>query len=128
MDVALQHHHDHYACSLPKKSGFLSSLILKSLFSDVYINPTQTAFLKSLSKKGIIVYASKYKSRFEYLFYHIRYKEEGVPFPEIGFEYRILLWQKISRLARIILAHLDHFFRFGTFPNPYESGFFKRQM
>ncbi|OEU44662.1 MAG: hypothetical protein BBJ60_05950 [Desulfobacterales bacterium S7086C20] len=128
VDVALQRHHDHYTCSLPKRSGFLSSLILKSLFSDVYINPTQTAFLKSLSKKGIIVYASKYKSRFEYLFYHIRYKEEGMPFPEIGFEYRILLWQKISRLARIILAHLDHLIRFRAFPNPYESGFFKRQM
>ncbi|MBW1770306.1 MAG: glycerol-3-phosphate acyltransferase, partial [Deltaproteobacteria bacterium] len=128
MDVALQRHHDHYTCSLPKKSGFLSSLILKSLFSDVYINPTQTAFLRSLSKKGIIVYASKYKSRFEYLFYHIRYKEEGMSFPEIGFEYRIFLWQKISRLARIILAHVDHLFRFRAFPNPYESGFFKRKM
>ncbi len=128
MDSALQGHHDHYTCSLPKKSGFLSSLILKSLFSDVYINPTQTAFLKSLSKKGIIVYASKYKSRFEYLFYHIRYKEEGMPFPEIGFEYRILLWQKISRLARIVFAHVDHLFRYRTFQNPYESGFFKRQM
>jgi glycerol-3-phosphate O-acyltransferase len=128
MDSALQGHHDHYTCSLPKKSGFLSSLILNSLFSDVYINPTQTAFLKSLSKKGIIVYASKYKSRFEYLFYHIRYKEEGMPFPEIGFEYRILLWQKMSRLARIAFAHVDHLFRYRTFQNPYESGFFKRQM
>lgn len=128
LDAALQRHHDHYTCNLPKESGFLSSLILKSLFSGVYINPSQTAFLKSLSKKGIIVYISKYKSRFEYLFYHFRYKEEGIPFPEIGFEYRILLWQKMSRLVRIVLAHLDYLIRYRTFPNPYELGFIERQL
>lgn len=128
IDAALQGHHDHYTCSLPKKSGFLSSLILRSLFSDVYINPTQSAFLKTLSKGAIIVYVSKYESRFEYLFYHTRYKEEGIPFPEIGFEYRIFLWQKVSRLIRIFFAHVDHLFRYKIFPNPYESGYFKRQM
>lgn len=128
IDAALQGHHDHYACNLPKKSGFLSSLILKSLFSDVYINPTQIEFLNNLSKKAVIVYASKYKSSFEYLFYHIRYKEEGMPFPEIGFEYRIFLWQKISRLARIFLAYMDHFFKYKIFPNPYKSGFFHHQI
>jgi glycerol-3-phosphate O-acyltransferase len=128
MDAALQGSHDHYTCSLPKKTGFLSSFILRSLFSDVYVNPTQTAFLRNLSKEGTIVYASKYRSRFEYLFYHTRYAEDGTPFPEIGFEYRIFLWQKISRLIRIVLAHADHFRRYKTFPNPYESGFFKRQI
>jgi glycerol-3-phosphate O-acyltransferase len=128
IDTALQGHHDHYACSLPKKSGFLSSFILRSFFSDVYINSTQVALLKTLYREGIIVYASKYKSRFEYLFYHVRYKEEGIPFPEIGFEYRIFLWQKISTLICIVLAHVDHFFRYKFFPNPYESGYFKRQM
>jgi len=128
INTALQGHHDHYACSLPKKSGFLSSLILRSFFSDVYINSTQAAFLKTISKEGIIVYASKYKSRFEYLFYHVRYEEEGIPFPAIGFEYRIFLWQKISKLIRIVLAHVDHLLRYKFFPNPYESGYFKRQM
>ena len=128
IDAALQGHHDHYTCNLPKNSGFLSSLILRSFFSDVYVNPTQTAFLKTLSNEAIIVYASKYRSRFEYLFYHTRYKEEGIPFPEIGFEYRIFLPQKISRLIRVLLAHADHFFRHKIFLNPYKSGFFKRQM
>lgn len=128
INVILQGHHDHYTCSLPKDLGFLSSLILRSLFSDVYVNPTQAAFLKNLSKEAIIVYASKHKSRFEYLFYHVRYKEEGIPFPEIGFEYRIFFWQKISRLLRILLAHVDHLLTNKSFPNPYKSGFFKRQM
>jgi glycerol-3-phosphate O-acyltransferase len=128
IDAALQRGHEHYACSLPKESGFLSTLILKSVFADVHMNATQAAYLKTLSKTGTVVYVSKYRSRFEYLFYHVRYKEEGVPFPEICFEYRILLWQKISRLLRIAYAHLSHVLKHGTFPNPYESGFFKRRL
>ena len=128
IDATLQRDHEHYACSLPKESGFLSTLILNSVFTDVHMNPTQAAYLKTLSEKGIIVYVSKYRSRFEYLFYHIRYKEEGVPFPEICFEYRILLWQKISRLLRIAYAHLNHLLKHRSFLNPYESGFFKRRL
>lgn len=128
IDAALQRDHEHYACSLPKESGFLSTLILKSVFADVHMNATQAAYLKTLSKKGIVVYVSKYRSRFNFLFYHVRYKEEGVPFPEICFEYRILLWQKISRLLRIAYAHLNHLLKHGTFPNPYDSGFFKRRL
>ena len=86
----------------------MPSWVLTSLFSDVYISPTQALLLKRLSRQGMIVFASKYESRFEYLFYHVRYKDAGMPFPEIGFEYRIFGWQKISRLAQIILSHVDY--------------------
>jgi glycerol-3-phosphate O-acyltransferase len=128
IDAFLRGHHDHYACRLPRNWGFFSSWILKSLFSHVSTNPTQTAFLKTLRDKAIIVYVSKYKSNFKYLFYHIRYKAEGIPFPQVGFEYRVWLWQSFSRLIRIALAHIDHFLRYKTLPNPYTSGFFKREL
>jgi glycerol-3-phosphate O-acyltransferase len=128
VDAILQGHNDHYTCTLPKESGFLSSLVLTSIFSDVYISSTQALLLKKLSQQGFIVFASKYESRFEYLFYHVRYKNAGLPFPVIGFEYRILLWQKVSRLARIILSQADYFLRHRKLPNPYESDFFKREM
>ncbi len=128
LDVFLRGHHDHYACRLPRNWGFLSSWILKSLFSHVSTNPTQTVFLKTLRDKGIIVYVSKYKSNFKYLFYHIRYKAEGIPFPQVGFDYRVWLWQSFSRLIRIALAHIDYYCRYKTLPNPYTSGFFKREL
>ncbi len=127
-NAALKGHRDYYSCCLPKESAFLSSLILNSLYSHVHISPTQAAFLKNLARKGTIVFVSKYKSSFEYLFYHLRYKEAGIPFPEIGFEYRIFLWQKISRLLRILVSHVDYFLRNRNLQNPYDSGFFKRQM
>jgi glycerol-3-phosphate O-acyltransferase len=127
-DAILQGHHDHYTCVLAKESGFLLSSVLGTLFSDVYISPTQTSFLKRLSRQGFIVFVSKYKSGFEYLFYHVRYRDAGIPFPEIGFDYRILLWQKVSRVARIVLSHVDYLLRNKKLPNPYESDFFKRKM
>ncbi|MBN1840923.1 MAG: 1-acyl-sn-glycerol-3-phosphate acyltransferase [Deltaproteobacteria bacterium] len=130
VDAFLRSHHDHYTCSLPKDWGCFSplSLILKSLFSHVSTNSTQTAFLKTLKDESFIVYVSKYKSNFEYLFYHIKYKSEGLPFPQFGFDYTILIWQRLSRLIRIALAHLDHLLRHKTLPDPYVSGFFKREL
>lgn len=121
-------HDDQYACSLPRTWGFFSSLILKSVFSHVSLNPTQAAHVKALQKEGIIVYASKYKSNFEYLFYNIRYKEEGLPFPQIGFEYRVLFWKRISSLIRIVLGQLDHLRCHKTLRNPYTSGFMEREL
>jgi glycerol-3-phosphate O-acyltransferase len=114
--------------TLPKSWGLFSSLIMKSLFSDVATNTTQTALIRTLGKKGIVVYVSKYKSTFEYLFYHVRYKEEGLPFPQIGFEYRVVIWQRLIRLIRIALGHLDHLVRHKTLPNPYTSGFFESEL
>jgi glycerol-3-phosphate O-acyltransferase len=127
-DAFLGGHHDHYACRLPRSWGYFSSWILKSLFSHVSMNLTQRAYLKTLQDKAIVVYVSKYKSNFKYLFYHIRYKAEGLPFPQVGFEYRVWLWQSFSCLIRIALAHLDHLRRYKTLPNPYTSGFFKREL
>jgi glycerol-3-phosphate O-acyltransferase len=127
-NTLLQGHHDHYTGTLPRTWGFFSSLLLKSLFSHVTTNPSQMAFLKTLQDRAIIVYVSKYKSVFEYLFYHMRYKEERLPFPQIGFEYRILLWQNLLGLVRIAFSRLDHLLRHKTLPNPYTSGFFKREL
>jgi glycerol-3-phosphate O-acyltransferase len=123
-------HHDYYACGLQSDWGAFSfvSLILRSLFSHVALNATQIEFLKALPEKAVVVYASKYKSSFEYLFYHLRYKEEGLPFPQIGFDYNVLAWQRLSRLLRVLVSHIDHFITHKALPDPYISGFFKREL
>ncbi|MBW2108156.1 MAG: 1-acyl-sn-glycerol-3-phosphate acyltransferase, partial [Deltaproteobacteria bacterium] len=126
----LKGRHDYFSSSLPKDWGYSSFLapILRSLFANVSLTSTQTAILKTLPENAIIVYVSKYKSSFEYLFYHIRYKAEGLPFPQLGFDYTVIVWQKLSRLTRIVVAHLDHFFKHRTMPDPFQSGFYARQL
>ena len=64
---------DHYSCYLPGRIGFLSSFILKQFFSGIKLDEDQTDVIKKVPKDGIIVYATKPKSHFEYLFYHTRY-------------------------------------------------------
>ncbi|MFC1896911.1 hypothetical protein ACFL0Q_09715, partial [Thermodesulfobacteriota bacterium] len=85
MDAALQGTRDYYVCHLPD-TGILSSLILKFLCRRISLSQDDLDTLKTHEKDGIVVYASKHKSRFEFLFFHSRYRDEGVLFPEIGFE------------------------------------------
>jgi glycerol-3-phosphate O-acyltransferase len=131
INTILNGHHDHYTSFIPQSSGifnFLSRWILKLLFSDVAINKAQTASLNELREKGIIVYVSKYKSNLEYLFYNVRYNLEGLPAPTIGFDQGILCFQPVSHIFRVLLAHIDHLIRYKKFPDPYQSGFYKRCM
>lgn len=128
INKALQSTHNHYLCFLPGKTGFLSSWILKLFFSGIKINEEQTLTLKKLKEEGIVVYVTKYKSYFEYLFYYTRYKQNGLAFPEIGFDYKVLIWQPVSRILRIFLSYLDYMFSNLSLPDPYTSGYIKQEL
>ena len=128
VDKALQGTHNHYLCFLPGKIGFLSSWILKLFFSGIKINKEQALALKNLKKEGVIVYVTKYKSYFEYLFYYTRYKQDGLAFPEIGFDYKVVIWQPVSRILRIFLSYLDYIFSNLSLPDPYAGGYIKQEL
>ncbi|MFC1828522.1 1-acyl-sn-glycerol-3-phosphate acyltransferase [Thermodesulfobacteriota bacterium] len=127
-DKALESTHNHYLCFLPAAIGFLSSYLLKLFFSGININETQISIVKNIPKDGVIVYVTKYKSTFGYYFYHTRHRQENLPVPEIGFDYKLFFWQPVSRIFRIFFAHLDHFFRNLAFPDPYTSGYIKEEL
>ncbi len=128
IDTTLQGTHDHYSCYLPGNISSLSSFILKRIFSGVKVDKIQTPILNNIQKDAIVVYVTKHKSYLEYLFYQIRYKQEGFPFPEIGFDYKVFLWQPLSRIFKILLAHLDFFYHNLSFPDPYKSGYIKQEL
>lgn len=128
IDAALQGTHNHYLCRLPDRMDWISSAILRLFFSGIKIDRYQTERLRKLYDKGIIVFASKYKHNFEFLFYHTRYKQLGLPYPDLGFDYRVLFWQPLSALLRIPLSMIDFFIFNMAFPSPYQSGYFKKQL
>lgn len=128
IDTALQGTHDHFLCCLPGDLGFLSSFILKLFFSGIKTNEHQTAVVRDLSEGAIIVYVTKYKNHFEHLLYHTRYRQEGLPFPEIGMDYRIWLWQPLSRIFRTLLSHIDYLFHHLSFPDPYKSDHIRKEL
>ncbi len=127
-DTALHGTHHHYSCYLPRDIGSVSSCMFRLFFSGIEVRKDQTAIVENIPKDAIIVYASKYKSYFEYLFYHTRYKQNGVPPPEIGFDHEVLLLQPVSRIFRIIFAHLDYLCLKFALPDPYKSGYIRQEL
>ncbi len=124
-DTALQGTHNHYSCFFPARTGFFSGLLLKAFFSGIKLDKNQTAVIKNIPADAVIVYATKHKSFFEYLFYHTRDSQIGLPVPEIWLDRKVLLWQPLARIFRILLANLDHLVRFKSRPHPYRSGFIR---
>ena len=120
--------HNHYSCYLPEKLGWLPSFILKLFYSGIKTHRDQTTVLEQIEDDGVIVYATKFKSHFEYLFYYSRYQQNNLPYPQIGFDYQVYFWQSISRLIKMILAHLDYFIHKRTFPSPYKSGYIAQSL
>jgi glycerol-3-phosphate O-acyltransferase len=113
---------------LPEKLGWLPSFILKLFYSGIKTHRDQTTVLEQIEDDRVIVYATKFKSHFEYLFYYSRYQQNNLPYPQIGFDYQVYFWQPISRLIKMILAHLDYFIHKRTFPNPYKSGYIAQSL
>ncbi len=120
--------YDHYSCYLPEKIGRLPSLILRLFYSGIKTAEDQIAVLKQIEDDAIVVYASKFKSYFEYLFYYSRYQKHNLPYPQIGFDYQVYFWQPLSRLIKMMLAHIDYFIRKRRFPNPYNSDYIARTL
>ena len=117
----------HFSCFFPGNSGFSSS-ILKLFFSGVKVGRRQSSTIEEIPKNAIIVYVTKHKSKFDYLFYHTRYKLYGLPYPEIGFDYKIVLWQPVARIFKILIANLDFCFKNMAWPDPYNSGYIKNEL
>ncbi|MFO7964550.1 MAG: 1-acyl-sn-glycerol-3-phosphate acyltransferase [Desulfobacterales bacterium] len=128
IDAVLRHTHDHYSIFLPERIGILSDFILDLFYSGIDIKPNQRAALNDIPKEAVIVYANKFKSRFDYLFYYSRYKKEKLPFPQIGLDYHIYAWQPLMRIIRIGLSHADFVIKHGRFQDPYSDGYIHREL
>jgi glycerol-3-phosphate O-acyltransferase len=124
----LQGSHDHYTCFLPRDIGRFSNLILKRFYSGIKSDDEQLKIVQRLDKNAVVVYVTKYQSNFEYLFYYSRYREKNLPFPQIGFDYNMVLWQPVSRILRILFAKLVFFLRHQALPNPYDRGHLKQEL
>ena len=128
IDPTVKDDYDHYLCQLPDNIGALSNFILKLFGSGVKGIREQTLDLNRLQNEGIVIYVTKYKSYFRYLFYYTRYKQDRLPFPQIAFDYSVVIWQPISRIWKIVFSHIKYFFRNFGWPDPYQRGYFQKEL
>ena len=124
----LNHSHDHYFCFLPSPTGTISAFLLNRLFSGIFMGSEQADIVKNIPDGAIIVYTTKYKSRFEFLFAHTRYRQSRQPVPQLAFDSDIYLWQPLSRIFRICLAYLDELVQRHRILDPYRSGYYQRAL
>ena len=115
--------HNHYSWYLNVKKRKLSFFIMNLFYSGIELKTNRHLAFSQVPNDAVIVYVNKYKSKFEYLFYHSRYAKEKLPYPLVGLHYKTYLWQPVSRIFRIFLAHLDYFLRNKKLPDPYASGY-----
>jgi glycerol-3-phosphate O-acyltransferase len=128
IDWILQGKPQYFSCFLPRKIGFVTFGILKLFYSGIRMNDDQIKSLGQLPEDAVIVYVHKTKSYFEWLFYYTRFRQLNLNMPEIGCDYRIFIWQPLMRVIRIVVFHLDYFFRRFAWPNPYLCGYIRDKM
>ncbi len=119
--------HDHFLFYLPARQGLVPWL-LERLFNGILLDHEQQDVLRRLPPNAILVYTIKFKSYFEYLFYHTRCRAEKLPVPELGFGFRFLLLQPTARFLRSMLAHVDWFFTHWRRLDPYASGYMRQEL
>ena len=119
--------HDYFLCYLPARPGMIPWL-LERLFNGIVLDRKQQDVIRQLPTDALVIYTIKYKSYFEYLFYHTRLRTEKLRAPELGFGYRFLLLQPLARLLRSLLAHLDWYLTRWHRMDAYTGDYLRRQL
>jgi glycerol-3-phosphate O-acyltransferase len=117
-------HEFHYAGYLPSRPGFLLRYTLDQFFKRVTVQPRYLERLRELADRGAVVYALKYRSHLDFLFFNRRYQRLGVTAPEVAFDLNLWMWQPLSHLVQIISAAVNYFTRRRSWPNPFQDGYF----
>ena len=128
IDKALDGTHQHFFNYLPIKKGRISTWLLKLFFSGIKDNDDQLSIIRNIPDDATIVYLNKFKSKFDFLFYHTRYPIYHLPAPEIGMGYRFFILQPITRTLRILLSAVDSFLLHFKQPDPYHDSYFSREL
>ena len=128
IDRALGGTHEHFFNYLPIKKGRISTWLLRLFFSGIKDNDEQLAVIRHIPDDATIIYLNKFKSKFDFLFYHIRYPAKRLPTPEIGLGYRFFIMQPITRTLRILLSAVDSFLLHFKQPDPYHDGYFTQEL
>ena len=116
----------YYPFVLDTSPGFFLDMFFSRLFKHIKFDKIVAEELKRMSRDGTVVYACKYKSHLDYLLLHYLFRKSRLPFPGIAFALNMSLVLPLSRLFRVIKFYLSYFFKHGSLPNPFSTGFYKK--
>ena len=98
----------YHSGSLYREENFPLYWLVRKVFSKVVISDPTAEGLKSLSEKGVVVYALKNKSQLNSLILHELSMRKGIPQPVYCHGINMITWQPFPMALRVILSHLFH--------------------
>jgi glycerol-3-phosphate O-acyltransferase len=123
IDCLLGDTSDYFTNLYPGNHSYVAGKILNRLIRKLNLDDHNLEKINALDPDACIVYASKNKRLFDFLYFHTRLKKLGLPYPELGFDLHFFFLLPVKHLLRIWLSHLDYFFHHFTFKDFYTSGY-----
>ena len=119
---------DYFLCYYPGDSGYLILRLIRRLINKINFDEHNIEKIKNIDPDSIVVYASKNKRILDFLYYHIKLKSMGLPYPEIGFDFRFFLLLPVKRLVQIFISHMDYFLHHFRFKDAYTTGYATKEL
>ena len=123
IDCLLGETSDYFTNLYPGNHSYVARKILNRLIQKLTLDDHNLEKIRSLDPDACIVYASKNKRLFDFLYLQTRLRELKLPYPELGFDLHFFFLLPVKRLLRIWLSHLDYFFQHFSFKDFYRSGY-----
>jgi glycerol-3-phosphate O-acyltransferase len=121
----LQGTQHHYPNILPDRLGPWMSTALRLFYSGVRLEDPQVRALREVPADGIVIFTTRFRFAFPFLFAYTRFRSLGLPHPTIGLGCRLFFWQPLSRMFRILLACGDSLWHRRRLPEPFGNGFLR---
>ena len=128
IDYLLGDTQDYFTNLYPGNHSYIAKKILNRLIRKLTLDDHNLDKIQSLDPDNHIVFASKNKRLFDFLYFHTRLKQLDLPYPELGFDLRFFFLLPVKRLLRIWLSHLDYFFHHFSFKDLYGSGYAENEL
>lgn len=117
-----------FLCVYPSNSGLFSKILIRRLVDKLTFDEHNIEKIKNIKKDSIVVFAGKNKRTLEFLYYHTKLKKLGLPFPQIGFDFKFFFLLPLQRIIKIIISHLYHYTKYRYFKDAYTTGYATREL
>jgi glycerol-3-phosphate O-acyltransferase len=117
---------DFYAGHLYREDNFPLSWLIKKVLSKVELADEYVEALKSLSEKGIVVYAIKNKSQLNSLIIRELSARRGIPRPFYCHGFNMIFWQPFPAAAKVVFSIISNLIFKKSIPDASNKGYLKR--
>ncbi|MBN1881585.1 MAG: 1-acyl-sn-glycerol-3-phosphate acyltransferase [Deltaproteobacteria bacterium] len=124
--LLMGNHLNWYVSFLGDYKSSLTPLIFNFFAPKVSIPKEDVKTIRELSRQGTVIYAGKNRSSLDFLFFHHRYKMEGLPYPIFGNFINMIWWQPVKSVFRIIISYIYCTIANVPPPNPYQTDYVRR--